>query len=166
MISDEQLMNAYKAGNEGAFNKLYDKYSPMVYGYIRKRLHPSETEDFYQSVWRHLHEKRDCYQNQPFAPWLFVLIKNLLVDEYRSSSRKKKLLEHSLPSEMNEDTQSIEEINEILKNLPDETATLIRKYYLEGFSYEDLEIETGMSQNSLRKRLSRALQGLKDKFEV
>ena len=166
MISDEQLMDAYKAGNEGAFNKLYDKYSPMVYGYIRKRLHSSETEDFYQSVWRHLHEKRNCYQNQPFAPWLFALIKNLLVDEYRSSSRKKKLLENSFSLETDKATQNLEEINEILSTLPDETATLIRKYYLDGFSYEDLEIQTGMSQNSLRKRLSRALQGLKDKFEV
>lgn len=166
MISDEQLMDAYKAGNEGAFNKLYDKYSPMVYGYIRKRLHSSETEDFYQSVWRHLHEKRDCYQNQPFAPWLFALIKNLLVDEYRSSSRKKKLLENSFSLETDKATQNLEEINEILSKLPDETATLIRKYYLDGFNYEDLEIQTGMSQNSLRKRLSRALQGLKDKFEV
>jgi RNA polymerase sigma factor (sigma-70 family) len=164
MISDERLMNAYKLGEEEAFNALYSRYSSMVYGYARKRLNPSEVEDFYQSVWRHLHEKRELYGDQPFAPWFFVLIRNLLVDEYRGHGRRKKLLEAEPYIFSNE--ENVRDINEILHHLPEETAILVRKYYIEGFDYEDLEKETGMSQNSLRKRLSRALQGLRDKFEV
>ena len=65
MISDERLMTAYKLGEEDAFNALYSRYSAMVYGYARKRLNPSEVEDFYQSVWRHLHEKRELYAEFP-----------------------------------------------------------------------------------------------------
>lgn len=164
MISDERLMTAYKLGEEDAFNALYSRYSAMVYGYARKRLNPSEVEDFYQSVWRHLHEKRELYSDQPFAPWFFVLIRNLLVDEYRNHGRRKKLLEVETNHFSNE--ENVRDINEILHQLPEETALLVRKYYIEGFDYEDLEKETGMSQNSLRKRLSRALQGLRDKFEV
>lgn len=163
-ISDEAVMNAYKNGEEEAFNALYGRYSTMVYAYARKRLNPSEVDDFYQSVWRHLHEKRENYFNQPFAPWFFVLIRNLLVDEYRSKGRRRKLLEIEQDTHSNEN--NVLEINELLANLPEDTANLVRKYYLEGFEYEDLEKETGMSQNSLRKRLSRALQGLRDKFEV
>ena len=164
MISDERLMKAYKLGEEEAFNALYGRYSAMVYGYVRKRLNPSEVEDFYQSVWRHLHEKRELYGDQPFAPWFFVLIRNLLVDEYRGKGRRMKLLEAETNISSNE--ENVRDINEILDQLPEETAILVRKYYIEGFDYEDLEKETGMSQNSLRKRLSRALQGLRDKFEV
>lgn len=163
-ISDERLMKAYKLGDEDAFNSLYGNYSSIVYAYARKRLNPSEVDDFYQSVWRHLHEKRENYTDQPFAPWFFVLIRNLLVDEYRSKGRRKKLLDtdHTLESpEINK-----LEIDDLLGKLPVETGMLVRKYYLEGFDYEDLEKETGMSQSSLRKRLSRALQGIRDKFEV
>lgn len=163
-ISDERLMAAYKNGQEAAFNALYTRYSSMVYAYARKRLQPSDVDDFYQSVWRHLHEKRPNYSNQPFAPWFFVLIRNLLIDEYRSKGRRKKLLESEFPVTSNED--SVAEIEDLLTRLPEDTALLIRKYYLEGFDYEDLEKVTGMSQNTLRKRLSRALQGLRDKFEV
>ncbi len=162
-ISDEQLMKAYKRGEEEAFNSLYGRYSSMVYAYARKRLNASEVDDFYQSVWRHLHEKRENYVDQPFAPWFFVLIRNLLVDEYRSKGRRKNLLD----TDPTVDTQESDrlQINDLLANLPHETAILVRKYYLEGFDYEDLEKDTGMSQSSLRKRLSRALQGLRDKFE-
>lgn len=164
MNSDESLMKAYQRGSEEAFTALYGKYSSMVYAYARKRLNSSEVDDFYQSVWRHLHEKREHYLDQPFAPWFFVLIRNLLVDEYRSKGRHKKLLDAAPISDYSESDRF--EINELLGKLPQETADLVRKYYLEGFDYEDLEKETGMSQSSLRKRLSRALQGLRDKFEV
>ena len=163
-ISDEMLMKAYKRGEEEAFNSLYGRYSSMVYAYARKRLNTPEVDDFYQSVWRHLHEKRENYTDQPFAPWFLVLIRNLLVDEYRSKGRRKKLLEAD-PLFDNLENDRLQ-INELLEKLPQDTAILVRKYYLEGFDYEDLEKDTGMSQSSLRKRLSRALQGLRDKFEV
>jgi RNA polymerase sigma-70 factor (ECF subfamily) len=167
-ISDEILMKAYKRGEEEAFNSLYGRYSSMVYAYARKRLNSSEVDDFYQSVWRHLHEKRENYADQPFAPWFFVLIRNLLVDEYRSKGRRKNLLDTD-PTFDTLESDTLEsdrlQINDLLEKLPQETAILVRKYYLEGFDYEDLEKDTGMSQSSLRKRLSRALQGLRDKFE-
>ena len=162
-ISDEILMKAYKRGEEEAFNSLYGRYSSMVYAYARKRLNPTEVDDFYQSVWRHLHEKRENYGDQPFAPWFFVLIRNLLVDEYRSKGRRKKLLDADPTFDTLESDRL--QINDLLEKLPQETAILVRKYYLEGFDYEDLEKDTGMSQSSLRKRLSRALQGLRGKFE-
>jgi RNA polymerase sigma factor (sigma-70 family) len=164
MSSDEQLMTAYQNGSEDAFNGLYSRYSSMVYGYARKRLKSSEADDFYQNVWRHLHEKKQLYAGQPFAPWFFVLIRNLLIDDYRSAARSKKHV--AMEANLNSKAEETRELNDMLKELPEETATLIRKYYLEGFEYEELAIETGMSQTGLRKRLSRALQGLKDKFEV
>lgn len=161
MSSDELNMEAYKQGSVEAFSRLYDKYGPLVYGYARKRLPASEVDDFYQSVWRHLHEKRALYSNQPFGPWFFVLIRNLLYDEYRSRARYKKMQELAEVPSITED----HELEDLLAEVPAETAELIRKYYLEGYDYADLEKETGMSQTGLRKRLSRAIQTLKGKFE-
>ena len=165
MKSDEQLMQEYVKGSEVAFGQLYEKYSPMVYGFIRKRLRTSEAEDFYQKVWRQLHEKRGLYQDQPFAPWFFVMMKHLLIDEYRSLGRLNKqefqdeLIEKIYHQDLGEDG-----LEELLETLPKETQDLVRKYYLEGFSYEDLEKETGLSQSNLRQRLSRALRGLRNKL--
>lgn len=165
MLSDEHFMSEYKSGKEEAFNVLFERYSSMVYGYAKKRLTSSEVDDFYQSVWRHLHEKKELYQNQPFAPWFFVLIRNLLYDDYRSKSRRKKLIEES-KNQLTETLLDLDMLEVALNTLPKQTAELIKKYYLEGFEYEDLAKETGLSQSNIRKRLSRAIQGLKDQFEV
>lgn len=162
-MTDESLMAAYQKGSEEAFERLYDKYSPMVHGFIRKRLRDSEAEDFYQKVWRHLHEKRDVYKGQPFVPWFFVLIRNLLIDEYRSLGRKNERPgADEYIERMYEKIESTpEDVEELLKKLPAESAELVRKYYLEGISYEELEQESGLSQTNLRQRLSRAIRSLR-----
>ncbi len=159
------LGQRYKRGDEAAFNALYEKYSGMVYGFIRKRLRPSEAEDFYQKVWRHLHEKKDLYQSQPFGPWFFVLIKHLLIDEYRKLGKRS---ENEFTTELLEKIYASTErtdVSEVLEHLPPETRELVEKYYLDGLSYEELETQTGLSQTGLRQRLSRALRSLRKKVE-
>ena len=164
-MTDEQLMLKYKAGDEGAFNALYVKYSPMVYSYIRKRLRDSEAEDFYQKVWRHLHEKRDHFIDQPFAPWFFVMIRHLLIDEYRSlGKRSEKEFQSELLDKLYSATEATDLSQELALLSPD-VRELVEKYYLEGVGYEELEKETGLSQTNLRQRLSRALRSLRKKLE-
>jgi len=162
-MTDESLMEAYQRGSEEAFNRLYDKYSPMVYGFIMKRLRDSEAEDFYQKVWRHLHEKRDLYKGQPFLPWFFVLIRHLLIDEYRSLGRKKERpgTDEYIERMYEKAEGTPEDVEELLRKLPPESADLVRKYYLEGISYEELELTSGLSQTNLRQRLSRAIRTIR-----
>ncbi|MCM2348771.1 MAG: RNA polymerase sigma factor [Bacteriovoracaceae bacterium] len=163
MKTDEEWMKEYQKGSEEAFGVLYEKYSPMVFGFIRKRMRESEVEDLYQKVWRQLHEKRELYKDQPFAPWFFVMIKHLLIDEYRSLGRRNnKELQDELIDKIYH--QSGSDIEDMLELLPEESRDLVRKYYLEGVSYEELENQTGLSQTNLRQRLSRALRGLRNKL--
>ncbi len=156
-------MTAYQKGSEEAFERLYEKYHSMVYGFIKKRLRDSEADDFYQKVWRHLHEKRDLYKGQPFLPWFFVLIRHLLIDEYRSLGRKKE--RPGTDEYMEKMYAKIEgtdqDVEELLARLSPDAAELVRKYYLEGVSYEELEASSGLSQTNLRQRLSRAIRSLR-----
>lgn len=165
-MRDEDLMLSYKSGRVEAFNELYERYSRQVYGYLKKRLSTNEVDDAYQKVWRRLHEKRDLYQDQPFGPWFFVLIKHLVIDEYRAQARHHG---HEVHDELIEKIYAVKneeqdiDIDELLGSLPVETANLVRQYYLEGVSYAELEISTGLSQAGLRQRLSRALKDLRQK---
>jgi RNA polymerase sigma-70 factor (ECF subfamily) len=164
MKSDEQWMLEYKKGSEEAFGHLYEKYSGMVYGFLRKKIRESEVDDLYQKVWRHLHEKRHLFSDQPFAPWFFVMIRHLVIDEYRTLGRNKsRELQDELLEKIYSQTNPTD-MEELLASLPPESQELVRKYYLEGISYEELEQETGLSQTNLRQRLSRALKSLRKKL--
>lgn len=164
-MEDEKLMVRYQADDQEAFLRLYEKYSAVVYGYLKKKLPPSEIEDAYQNVWRHLHEKRELYNHQPFGPWFFTLIKNLIVDQYRSDGRKTRLLETLTEDILFHSREEKVDLNSILSSLPKSSQDLVKRYFIDGYSYSDLEKETGMSQMSLRKRLSRVISILKKKSE-
>ncbi len=166
MKTDEEWMREYQKGSEKAFSFLYEKYSPMVFSYIKRRLRSEEVDDLYQKVWRQLHEKRDLYKDQPFAPWFFVIIRHLLIDEYRSLGRRnvREVQEELIDRIYQKDIEEGQDLDEILELIPPESRDLVRKYYLEGISYEELAKSSGLSQTNLRQRLSRALKGLRSKL--
>lgn len=166
MKTDEAWMIEYQSGSEEAFNVLYEKYAQKVYGFIKKRLRAHEVDDMFQKVWSRLHEKRSLYRDQPFAPWFFVMIKHAIIDEYRSSSRKTlPEFKEELLAFVTEVEYDGPDVDEMLKTLNPETQELVRRYYIEDSNYDELALETGLSQTSLRQRLSRAMRGLRKTYE-
>jgi RNA polymerase sigma-70 factor (ECF subfamily) len=163
MKTDEELMKEYRDGSEEAFEVLYEKYHTMVYAFIRKRIRASEVEDVYQKIWRKLHEGRRHFLDQRFLPWFFVMMRNLIIDEYRSHGFKVNSLNNHkiLENFVYEDSLTSEKIEDLLQRLPQETQIMVRKYYLEGASYEELAKSSGLSQTNIRQRLSRALRSLR-----
>ena len=160
-INSENDMKLYQSGDMDAFARIYNTYSSLVYGFLKKKLPTEDLDDLFQNVWIHLHEKKHLYQNQPFAPWFFFMIKNLIVDFYRSKSSRTKTLERLYDSLIQDEEFQSLDLNEMLESLPTESQELIRKYYLEGQEYADLEKEMKVSQTGLRKRLSRAISSLR-----
>ncbi len=162
-MDDQKLMRLYQAGDESAFNRLYEKYSPKVYGYLCRKIRDDEVDDLYQKVWRTLHEKRGLFSDQPFAAWFFVMIRNLLIDEYRRLGRKRAFQNPLIPDEVSE--PSDHDLETILNFAGSEGRELIEKYYLEEKSYAYLSQELGKSPESLRQKVSRALGKIRENLK-
>lgn len=155
------LFFKYQKGDEEAFSSLYHLTSPHIWGFIRKRLNVSKHEDCFQNFWMHLHHKKHLYQGQPVLAWMFVVLRNLIIDDYRSQKNHLFFIE-----DISEDTQEIRSLlEEMLIELPSQDKELIERIYFQGFTYEDLEKEWGLSQTTLRKRLSRGIGVLAKKFK-
>jgi len=57
--SDEELMKAYQLGNAEAFELLYGRYSPRVYGYLCKKIsNRVAADDVFQTIFLKLHKFR------------------------------------------------------------------------------------------------------------
>jgi len=99
------------------------------------------------------------------AHGFFVLIRHLLIDEYRSLGRRARDRENQLFDDSAMTFQDKDLIEDLLLNLPQDARELVQKYYLEEMSYEELESASGLSQANLRQRLSRAIRGLRKSYE-
>ncbi|MFO1374224.1 MAG: sigma-70 family RNA polymerase sigma factor [Agitococcus sp.] len=93
--TDMQLMLAFQAGNQKAFEVLYRRYqqSLMTYLYYRTNDKPL-SEEIFQEVWLRIIKASQSYQaNAQFNTYLYLIARNVQIDLYR-----KYKLEHLLES--------------------------------------------------------------------
>lgn len=99
--SDEALMLAYKDGDAGAFEQLYACWRGRLYRYL---LHQCQdralADELYQEVWLKVVDARLRYEvTAKFSTWLFRIAHNRLVDHWRASGRRAKVMESDAGSD-------------------------------------------------------------------
>lgn len=82
---DEDLMLAYRDGNAGAFDQLYQRHKGPLYRYlVRQCRDAAAAEELFQDVWLNLVRARAGYTvTARFSTYLYRLAHNRLIDHYR-----------------------------------------------------------------------------------
>ncbi len=83
---DETLMQAFAAGDAGAFETLYDRHQLAVWRYVQRSVHDAALADeLVQDVWFSLVRQAPRYEPRArFRTWLFTLAHHRLVDHFRT----------------------------------------------------------------------------------
>src|SRR2546421_7480678 len=92
VIYAEELVRRVRSNDPLAFDELYSRYSPRVFGYLYQRLNGNveEAEDLTAEVFTKVFEKIDGFQVQgaPLSSWLFRIAHNRLIDSVRRRPRQ------------------------------------------------------------------------------
>lgn len=155
LVTDEDLMRLLQKGQQSALGVLYQRHSNKVWTYIVRRVPGTSAEDLYQDCFVKLVEKRHSWNNQPFVLWLYVVLRNLIMDYYRRHKSEMKLIEKLAPAEYELANQA--DFNELVSTMPPETSKLLKEFFNEGWSYKELAERYESSELSIRKRMSRAI---------
>jgi RNA polymerase sigma-70 factor (ECF subfamily) len=83
---DEQLMAAIQAGDSGALESLYNRYSRRLLIYFYRMLGAEEkAQDFLQDIFLKLTEHPHTFDtSRTFSKWIFSIAANMCKNEYRS----------------------------------------------------------------------------------
>jgi RNA polymerase sigma factor (sigma-70 family) len=162
--SDEQLMRRYQQGDEQAFNELFSRYSPRVFGFLQKRVgNHEDLHDLFQNVFTKLHRSRPLFKDGlPFAPWMYTITKTALLDYQRKASRELRpghSMETSPPRESDEAAFSSRAID--LQGLASPGRTALELRYYEDLSFEEIAKQLGTTPTNARQMVSRALKRLR-----
>jgi RNA polymerase sigma-70 factor (ECF subfamily) len=87
--SDEALMLAYRDGDAGAFELLYQRHRSRLYRWLTHQCGSNAiAEELYQDIWLKVINARDGYEvSAKFTTWLFRIAHNRLVDHWRAGAR-------------------------------------------------------------------------------
>src|SRR5207237_4863688 len=92
VIYAEELVRRVRANDPLAFEELYARYSPRVFGYLFQRLNgdAEEAEELTADVFTRVYEKIDGFQPQgaPLSAWVFRIAHNRLIDALRRRPRQ------------------------------------------------------------------------------
>jgi len=165
--ADEDLMKRYQASDEAAFRELYSRYDSRLRHFFGLRLgtkYQSDAEDLIQITWLKLHKSRKAFDpTRRFAPWVFRLARNVLIDRYRQNDVELDESDWEQTEASTLSTESVVSLREDLEQLQiilEKLSVLQRECLLlsdlEGLSAEEVSVVLGISNGAVRQNLFRA----------
>lgn len=168
---DEDALIAEAARTDAsAFAVLYERYYPRVYRYVYHRVgSATDAEDIAALVFMKTLEGLSGYQarGSGFAPWLFRITRNAVVDHYRKTRTHAALdgLEHHTahgdPVSHVLTNESAEELRRLVYHLSTDQREVVLLRYAADLSFAEIAATLKKNEPAVRMLLHRGLRKLK-----
>jgi RNA polymerase sigma-70 factor (ECF subfamily) len=168
------LMKAAMAGDGAAYHRLLKAVTPVLRAAARRGLARvgapvDQSEDIVQDILLAVHLKRHTWDaNAPFAPWLFAIARNKLIDSLRRRGRRVFVniddFAETIPSEPVAETASASEVAAQLQSLPPRQRDVLQSIAVDSASIKDTAAKLAMSEGAVRVALHRGLASLTAKL--
>src|SRR6201981_2764614 len=167
-------MRSAMADDAAAYDRLLKAITPVLRAASRRELaragqSPDQAEDIVQDILLAVHLKRPPWDaNAPFAPWLFAIARDKLIDALRRRGRRVFVniddFAETLPEEPKPETPSAAEVTAQLNTLPARQREVLQSIAVESASIKDTARKFSMSEGAVRVALHRALASLTAKL--
>jgi RNA polymerase sigma-70 factor (ECF subfamily) len=169
-------MRSANAGDEVAYLRLLQAVAPVLRATARRGLARAgapidQSEDIVQDILLAVHLKRHTWDpSAPFAPWLFAIARNKLIDALRKRGRRVFVdiddFAETLPSEPAPETLPASEVARHLETLPPRQREVVQSIAVDSTSIKDTARKLSMSEGAVRVALHRGLSALAAKLRT
>lgn len=166
-------MVASQDGDRQAYEALLAQVASLVQAYVRRRVGDAVWgEDVVQECLIALHRARHTYDPaRPFAPWLYAIVQNRLIDALRQLRRR---LLRELQAEVVPEagTRAVQERDALLMDvrravagLPDKQRKVIELLKFEELSVREVAARLGMTETNVKVTAHRGYRALRRRIE-
>jgi len=185
-LSEIVLLDRCKAGDTAAWDTLIRRYEKSVYkfAYSLCRNH-EEAGDIAGQVFLRLYQNLHTFRNEAsFTSWLFRIVRNTYLDLCVRPAHRSHLSLDAGPTSDNEPSagrditdpspspetvcmehETAQLLARAIHHLPAYQRQVLRMYHTEGKSYEEIAVATGLSIGTVKSRLNRARNMLRERLE-
>ena len=174
---DGALLRAHGAGDPQAFARLYDRYDPACFQFIRRLLgaaHGDAAEDVHQETWIAIAKSAATFapDKASFPAWLFTIARHKVWDHFRRQKVAVLASAHEdaammvpdpgqSPLEQAESRELAQEIVTAVEALPLEQRGVFVMFAQAGLSLEEIAQVTGVTFETAKSRLRYARDKLR-----
>jgi RNA polymerase sigma-70 factor (ECF subfamily) len=174
---DAQLLARIAAGDEAAFGKFYDRFSPGLYSFVLKMTRDEkEAEDVFQEGFAHVWRRATTYdpaRSSPFT-WAVMIFRNKAIDRLRVRQRMSRTIEKATTEfshfpEADEAAAGEAErrdqgalVRSALTQIPAEQKQAVELAFFSGLTHEQIADQLGAPLGTVKARIRRGLLKLRE----
>ncbi len=162
-LSEEQIIRKIQNGEINYFEHFVDKYSKVVYYYVLVRVNQNrqDAEDIVQNAFIKVYKALDRFDSKKkFYPYFFTIIKNEIIEFYRKNKKHLELTDEIVA----EEKDSSLDFKFLLLGLKPDYARVLKLYFEDGFSYDDISREIKKPINTVKTLIRRAKDQVKNRI--
>ncbi len=180
--NEELLVSKAKAGDVAAFEQLIEAYQKKVYNLaLRMTGNQEDAADLAQEAFIRVFRSISGFKEQSsFSTWIYRITTNVCLDEIRKRKNRKVISidedihmddgemkrqivsDDPLPDEMAERAELRNIVNDAINSLPEDQKVVITLRDLNGLSYEEIAQVLGIPGGTVKSRINRARQALRN----
>ena len=164
--SDKMLVQAVFAGDKAAYEKLYDRYAPLIRAVCYDEAgNLADAQDLAQDVFMRAYENLDNLRDPDrFGRWLMGIAR-LRCKEWRRLKRRRRDSDAELNSSRPVtpdpwDNGQLKWLRDTISMLPEKERLALHAFYLQEQSAEDARRTVGLSRSGFYQALERARKQL------
>lgn len=176
-LTDEDLLQRAGQGDSRAFDALYDRLSPRLFGLMRQMMHDEkEAEDVLQDGFVQLWDRASSFDpaRSKAITWASMIFRNKAIDRMRALGRRGRLMEAAALESATLDASQIgadeevqasersEIVRAALSELPAEQRRLIELAFLKGLTHHVISDSLDMPLGTVKTNIRRGLLRLRD----
>jgi RNA polymerase sigma-70 factor, ECF subfamily len=187
-LSDHALLEATKLGDESAFAEIVRRYRNQIVNYVYRLTADYDLSvDLAQETFLRVYGAVDRYRTDyAFSTYIYRIATNLSISELRRRKRRKLVSLTNFFGGQNGDTEEVDldpvdgqplqdlsfieeerrvAVAKAIRTLPDKYRAPLVLRDVEGKSYEQIGQILGLSEGTVKSRISRARNFLRDKLK-
>lgn len=179
-LTDEDLLQRVGRGDSRAFDQIYDRMAPRIFGLLRQMMHDErEAEDVLQDGFVLLWERASAYdpERSKAFTWVVMLFRHKAIDRMRMLGRRNRLVESevleqttlSAPADGGTNDEQAGErgtvVREALDELSKEQRRLIELAFLKGLTHHVIAESLGIQPGTVKTHIRNGLLRLRDRLK-
>ncbi len=174
-LSDRELVEHYRKGNQASIETLINRHKDKVYTYVLMTVkNTALAEDIFQDTFIKVIQSLDAgrYQdNGRFISWVIRIAHNLIIDHFRKQNQlnvasnddyendlfnNARFSDSTIEDDLVQD-QIYHDVRRLVDSLPEEQREVVLLRHYAGLSFREIAEQTGVSINTALGRMRYAL---------
>jgi len=169
--ADKELVASFKrTGESEYFAEIFRRHKRSIFGLCWRFVKDSQvSEDLAQEAFEKAYRNINSFKGEAFAGWLFAIARNLCLNYLKSRGQRREVSDIGLQEIVESHQSDLElslEVESVLNLLPLHQRALVKLFFIDGYTYEEIAKKTGFNEHEVKTHLQNGKRNFRNYWKA